>query len=174
MKICIDPGHGGEAPGAIGPSRTTEKSITLKMGLILHDELMREGHLVVITRTEDVTMGLRRRVNIAESFGADLFLSLHCNANINRDFQGIECYTSKGQTAADPWARKIQDALLAVFTDHKDFAGKGISEENFYVLINTSMPAVLIEAEFISHPIQEHFLKHNYRKIAETIAKSIR
>lgn len=185
MKICIDPGHGGQYLGAIGPAGTNEKDINLAIGLALHDILIEHGHGVVLTRADDTnplyTLGgskisrkLRKRVEIAHDFHADLFISLHCNAAGNPRVQGIEVYTTKGQTDADHWAKKIQGALLMRFPDHRDFADPGPSEDNLYVLTNTRMPAVLIEAEFITHPKQEAFLLSHGRAIAEAIGGAIK
>ena len=172
MKIVIDAGHGGSDLGAKGLV-TYEKDINLYASLVLCGFFKAYGHEVNLTRTDGKFVTLKARVEIANNFSADLFLSLHCNGNENPKYQGIECYTSPGETGADAWARKIQTALLDRFTGHKDFAGPGTSEENFYVLKNTRMAAVLIEMEFITNFQNERFLNSMYPEIAETIAKAV-
>ncbi len=173
MNICIDPGHGGDHDGAVGPSHTLEKNINLSTARVLRDALAEMGHGALLTREYDTAVPLHVRCEIANKWPADLFISLHCNANANSEYTGVECYTSKGFTAADNWAERFQAALLKAFPDHKDFAGKGTSEENFYVLRNTAMPAVLVEMEFISNPKMELWLKQYYPAVARVIADEI-
>jgi len=173
MKIVIDAGHGGNATGAIGADGTEEKTLNLYAAIALQSFLLKQGHQVLMTRLLDVDVSLSGRTKFANKLNADLFLSLHCNANRNRRAKGIECYTSKGETKSDKWARKIQTLLLTIFKDRKDFAGKGSSEENFYVLHKTKMPAVLIEMGFISNDEEREWLKKNYPSIAWAISNAI-
>jgi len=177
MRVVIDCGHGGDETetsfGAKGVGETLEKNINLLVGGNLVFWLHKYGHEVKVTRKTDIDVSLRERVEMANNWEADLFVSLHCNGNDDQSYEGIECYTSKGHTAADTWAARFQNALLKAFPDHKDFAGKGPSEENFYVLRNTVPPAVLIEIEFITNPKQEKFLNENYAKIAKVIADEL-
>ncbi|MDH5541955.1 MAG: N-acetylmuramoyl-L-alanine amidase [Nitrospinota bacterium] len=169
MKICIDPGHGGSALGAVGPGGTFEKDINLSVALYLSMGLRAFGHTVELTRSDDSTVSLQERCAIANDFSADLFLSIHCNANEDRTVTGIECYTTKGETESDRWAELIKASLMEHFPGHKDFAGKGLSEENFYVLKHTRMPAVLVELEFISNPEMEQVLKEKDSVFASAI-----
>ena len=92
-RIVVDPGHGGHDPGAIGHGGTKEKDVVLQIGLklakILRDEL---GLDVVMTRSTDVFIELQERTAIANKVGADLFVSIHANAALNRNMSGIETY----------------------------------------------------------------------------------
>lgn len=92
-RIVVDPGHGGHDPGAIGPNGIQEKDVVLAIGLRLK-ELFREelGVDVVMTRSTDVFIPLEERTAIANKVGADLFLSVHANAALNRSAAGIETY----------------------------------------------------------------------------------
>ncbi|HXH03169.1 MAG TPA: N-acetylmuramoyl-L-alanine amidase [Candidatus Competibacteraceae bacterium] len=79
--IVIDPGHGGKDSGARGPSGLTEKDITLDVAQRLRDRLsLRSGYRVLLTRENDRPLTLRQRVAIANTYGADLFISIHVNA----------------------------------------------------------------------------------------------
>ncbi len=169
MKIVIDAGHGGDKAGA-GGWYSDEKTINLRTALVLYGFLRGYGHDVRLTRSRDIDVSLHGRVKLSNEFNADLFLSLHCNGSENPRYSGIECYTSIGETESDQWAGKFQSALLARFPERKDFAGKGTSEENFYVLRKTKSPAVLIEMEFITNQAGEEFLNIYFPEIAETIA----
>jgi N-acetylmuramoyl-L-alanine amidase len=92
-RIVIDPGHGGHDPGAMSPSGTREKDIVLQIGLKLAHKVREElGIDVVMTRSTDVFIELQERTAIANKVGADLFVSIHANASLNRAANGIETY----------------------------------------------------------------------------------
>ena len=92
-RIVIDPGHGGDDNGAMGKKKTREKDVALaiakKLSAKLKDKLKIE---VVMTRTDDRTVPLSERAALARAVKADLFISIHANANPNRKFRGIETY----------------------------------------------------------------------------------
>jgi len=92
-RIVIDAGHGGHDPGTIGPRGLQEKDLVLDVALRL-DRLVRQelGAEVVLTRSTDVFIPLEERTAIANSRGADLFLSVHANASRNARARGIETY----------------------------------------------------------------------------------
>jgi N-acetylmuramoyl-L-alanine amidase len=92
-RICIDAGHGGHDPGAIGRGGTQEKDITLAIVLKLEKLIRNElGADVVMTRDTDVFIPLEERTAIANSSGADLFLSVHINSARNSAGRGLETY----------------------------------------------------------------------------------
>jgi N-acetylmuramoyl-L-alanine amidase len=99
--IAIDAGHGGHDPGAIGKSGLKEKNITLdiakRLAVLVKDRL---GCEVVMTRDQDVFIPLDKRPFIAKSRKADLFVSIHVNANRKRKTRGIETYV-QGLKASD-------------------------------------------------------------------------
>lgn len=92
-RIVVDPGHGGHDPGAMSPSGTREKDIVLQIGLKLAQKIRDElGIDAVMTRSTDVFIELQERTAIANKVGADLFVSIHANASLNRAANGIETY----------------------------------------------------------------------------------
>jgi N-acetylmuramoyl-L-alanine amidase len=92
-RIVVDPGHGGQDPGAIGAGNTMEKDIVLAIGLKLAERLRSElGMDVVMTRSTDIFIPLEERTAIANKVNADLFISVHANASLNRKTIGIETY----------------------------------------------------------------------------------
>ncbi|TYT73402.1 N-acetylmuramoyl-L-alanine amidase [Desulfobotulus mexicanus] len=93
-RIVIDPGHGGKDPGAIGYQRgVLEKDINLQISKILADKLRKELNCeVLLTRDKDVYLSLEERTQFANQHKADLFLSIHTNAAMNRNAHGIETY----------------------------------------------------------------------------------
>jgi len=92
--LVIDAGHGGMDPGCNGNNEIFEKDVTLgvalKLGKILKDSM--PGLKVLYTRTTDKTLKLWERPNLANDNRADLFISIHCNANNNRAAAGSETY----------------------------------------------------------------------------------
>ncbi len=117
-RIVVDAGHGGKDPGAVGPSGVYEKTVTLKMAKALAKELRRQiGCEVILTRSGDVYLPLEERTAIANKVGADLFISLHANANKSRKPYGIETYYlnfSKNDKAAAVAARENGTSLKQV------------------------------------------------------------
>lgn len=93
-KIVIDPGHGGDDPGAVGPSNLYEKNVVLDVALKLRDAAAKlyPGYEIILTRDKDVFIPLDKRTAIANRHNADLFVSIHANASPNRKARGIETY----------------------------------------------------------------------------------
>jgi N-acetylmuramoyl-L-alanine amidase len=177
MKICIDPGHGGYDPGAIGPSGLKESHVTLSIALKLREKLQLQGIQVVMTREWDTALGdninadLNNRVQFANRNNSDYFISVHCNSSVNHSSKGTETYCYKFGGNGEKLARAIQSKLIGV----TGLTNRGVKEGNFAVLRNTVMPAVLIETAFISNPAEEGRLADDsWRdKSAEAIAVGV-
>ena len=178
VKICIDPGHGGADPGAVGPTGLKEKDVNLAVGLKLA-ELLKPICTVVMTRTTDIRLGknqkedLAARVAIAEKNKVDRFVSIHCNSYTDRNVRGIETFAYAPGGNGEKLARAIQAELIKAtgLNDRKvKFSGSSI-----YVLKYTSMPAVLTEVGFISNPNEEKLLRDPafQAKVAKTIAQGV-
>lgn len=92
--IVIDPGHGGQDPGAIAVGGGYEKDITLAMAKELRRQLLATGrYRVALTREKDVFIPLRDRPGMARAKGADLFISLHADSITSRQVRGLSIYT---------------------------------------------------------------------------------
>ena len=157
--IVLDPGHGGSDPGAIGPTGLKEKDFNLSVARLAAEELTRRGARVYLTRSEDLYVDLYSRAVLANSVGADVFVSVHANAwgNINEVDQMAGTSTWFASTA-DPakadskrLAGHLQKSLVAKL-GRKDL---GLFTANFAVLRNTVMPAALVEVAFISNREEE-------------------
>ena len=92
LLVVLDPGHGGEDLGAIGPKGLEEKQVALDLALALAMQLTEAGMNVQLTRRQDVLIPLWDRARLANEAGADLFISLHLNAARTRQAKGSEVY----------------------------------------------------------------------------------
>ncbi len=91
--VVLDPGHGGQDPGAISKSGKYEKDLTLKMAREVRDLLQKKGYKVVLTRDKDVFIPLRGRIQKAHQANADLFISIHADSAKNASARGLSVYT---------------------------------------------------------------------------------
>lgn len=92
-RIVVDAGHGGHDPGAMSATGTREKDVVLAIALKLAQKIREElGIDVVLTRATDVFLELQERTALANKVGADLFISIHANASLNRNAGGTETY----------------------------------------------------------------------------------
>lgn len=106
-RVVIDPGHGGQNMGAVGPYGVYEKYVTLGIGLRLGRLLEAEPDVAVFyTRKDDVFVGLAERADIANAVEADAFVSIHCNADPAGQARGIEVFYL-GRTGSDPAADEV-------------------------------------------------------------------
>jgi len=91
--IVIDPGHGGDDPGAVGKLKTQEKRVVLEISRKLRDIInSNEGYRAFLTRDGDYYVPFKKRLKIAREYGADLFLSVHADAFGRRDARGSSVY----------------------------------------------------------------------------------
>ena len=91
--VVIDPGHGGEAPGAVGKKGTLEKSVALAIAKKLRGILnKKEGYRAFLTRDDDYYVSFKKRLMIVREYGADLFVSIHADAARNREASGSSVY----------------------------------------------------------------------------------
>ncbi len=107
--IVIDAGHGGKDPGCIGKGGTQEKTVVLSVAKKLKKKLDTDGYKTYLTRSSDVYLKLGERAEFAEKKHADLFISLHANANPSRDMKGFSIYTLS-EKASDEEAQKLADS----------------------------------------------------------------
>ncbi len=111
-RLVIDPGHGGKDPGAISRQGVREKDIVLDVATRLKRVLDGNGIDVRLTRTDDRFLSLGRRTEIANSWEADLFVSVHANAHRSRAMRGFEAYYLS--QAIDDSTRALQAAEHAL------------------------------------------------------------
>lgn len=146
QTICVDPGHGGADPGAVGCGYE-EEDIVIDVSLRLRDLLQGAGFTVVMTRTNDSAVSLANRASLANSQGAARFMSIHANS-AGVVATGIEtfCATNASATSID-LRNEIQAEMIATWP----LSNRGGKTANFTVLTATNMPATLSELGFINN-----------------------
>jgi N-acetylmuramoyl-L-alanine amidase len=169
--IILDAGHGGQDEGARVHS-FQEKKITLTTALFAKKHLEEMGYRVVMTRSRDVTLSLHRRAAIANKTQGTLFVSIHFNASRAKEAKGIEVFFCNGEEAWKSQASKrLANCILYHVIDQTEATSRGVKEGNFHVIRETQMPAVLVEAGFVTNPDERAQLQT--RDYLDLIAKGI-
>ena len=132
--IVVDAGHGGKDPGCIGKGGTREKDIVLSVARKLKTQLDANGFKTYLTRSGDTYLKLAERAAIAEKKKADLFISLHANANPSRAMKGFSIYTLS-EKASDEEAKKLAEAENAA--DKIGVEGFTEFEENIRIALSS-------------------------------------
>ena len=202
INICIDPGHGGNQPGAVSKKYNyKEKDIVLDISFKVRDYLSyatKEGdhyilndycpysHIplvdVTMTRIKDVDISLKDRCSIANKVKSKFFVSIHCNSCNSEDPNGIEtwCYDSP-TSESKKLATNIQNALMEQVKSYslniKDkkqpIRSRGVKATTvYYTLRHTSMPSVVVECGFMSNP-EEVKLMYENEQYRIALAKGI-
>jgi len=146
-KICLDPGHGGSDPGAIGVNGVREKDINLAIALKTAYLMQLDGAQVYLTRSGDYDVSLAERVQYANSVGCHVFISIHANAASSSSATGFEVYHYYTSSLGQQLATLVDDELA----EHIPLYNRGVKQAGFYVLKYTVMPAILIETGFVTN-----------------------
>ena len=175
IKIFIDQGHNpsGFNAGAEG-NGLREQDVTYNVGMYLAELLRRDERFEVLTSRTCITQivgysnstSLEERVWRANWWGADWFLSIHCNSSTNPNASGSEIYVYRSQTQAYFMAQEI----LQQITEQLQLRNRGVRiNPAFYVLRNTRMPAMLIELAFITNTSDAEKLRNDQPIFAQAI-----
>ncbi|WP_099221495.1 N-acetylmuramoyl-L-alanine amidase [Listeria costaricensis] len=149
--IVLDPGHGGNDPGAEGTNGTLEKKATLKMANVVADKLRQSGAKVILTRDSDEYVSLSDRTKIAEKYNADVFISLHFDSLEDKDSSvsgQTTYYYSKNDKGL---AKDVNEGL----EKDVDITNRGYQVGDYYVLRENDQPALLLELGYLSSPEDE-------------------
>ena len=165
--VTIDPGHGGIDPGC-GEEGALEKEIVLPISMALKDLLEQAGVTVVMTRQTDETLSLDKRAEMANAAGSDLFISVHCNS-FEGEARGMDCYYHKSEQA------KALAQLILDKAAEMGIKARNVQKNNYQVLWDTDMTAVLVETGFLTDPEECALLStpDYQRQIARAIAAAV-
>jgi len=165
FKVVIDPGHGGPDPGAVGIGGLRETDVVLDVCLQMARLLQARGVQVLMTRTSEVDVDLPPRVSLANSSGADLFVSVHANAlsMARPDVNGIETFYFEGAGfKSRRLAAALQEQMLAISPGSPD---RGVRTGRFFVIRRTVMPSALVEMGFVTGELDSRRLADaNFRR----------
>lgn len=145
--VVLDAGHGGEDGGTVEQT-ATEKEINLAVVLKMRELLENQGICVVLTREQDIFIKLEERVRVANGEKADLFVSIHCNYyEKDSSIYGLECYYCKGAEDGKYYAERILDTI----EKSGEIVSRNVKPSGYYILKNTTVPAVLVETGYLSN-----------------------
>lgn len=175
MKVFLNPGHapnGNPDPGAVNDATgLRECDVALAVGELVANYLNAAGVGVTNVFQSD---SLGKICSQANASGADIFVSIHCNAADAEEANGTETWACAGSYRGSMLADCIQNQLV----DALDTTDRGVKiatpgVNGLYVLTNTDMPAVLVELAFISNPCDEEILANNQDDLARAVARGI-
>lgn len=166
--IVIDPGHGGDDPGALGSAGVHEKDIVLEVSKKLADILRQSGAEVLLTRESDRGLSnpetrspykakledLTSRVELANQRQADLFLSIHVNSFPDRGENGAQTFSQPGSVEGRKLAMAIQNEL----NRFSAYPGREAKQVDYFANRMAKMPSVIVEIGFISNPGEEKLM----------------
>jgi len=168
--IIIDPGHGGIDPGAEGRNfNTVEKKINLAVANNLAAKLKAAGAQVYLTRNDDRDVSLQRRVDLVKEKKGDLFISIHHNTNIDQTVNGTITYYYYDDS------KKLAETIQKYLVQQIGLKNLNARYEDYFVLRENSVPAVIVEVGFLSNYYDELKIKNKsfQEKTAEGIFQGI-
>ena len=178
--IIVDAGHGGKDAGASSKKEGyEEKELTLQTAFLIVDQLKQLGYTTIMTRKQDNYIPLETRAEIANVVNADLFVSIHYNYSVSKEAEGIEIfYYKEGKTPLSSrvtQSKALGQEVLKKIVKSTGAESRGVKQANFAVVRETKMPAILIEAGFLSNPNERARIHdQKYRQsLAQGIAQGI-
>lgn len=171
--VVIDAGHGGTDPGTTSFTQNHEKDFTLALALKVQKLLQNEPNIeLIMTRDTDVYPTRSERVKLANDLKADVFVSIHGNnAPLSSQAKGTETYYYQ-RASSKELATIIHEKLIQAL----GFSDRGVKNESFQVIRETTMAAVLLEIGFLSNQDEEQAMmsETNQNKAAQAIVEGIK
>ena len=182
--IVIDAGHGGSDPGKVGRDGTLEKDLNLQIALRLKTELEARGHIVYITRTEDICLAdsgasnkkrsdMNKRVEYINSCNADFLISIHQNSFTDSSVKGAQVFYHGTSEEGENLASRIQDEIRKTVDSQNT---RKIKQGNdYFILRKSKCPGVIVECGFLSNIEETDKLKNpDYQdKIVKAISDAV-
>ncbi|MEH7156962.1 N-acetylmuramoyl-L-alanine amidase [Neobacillus drentensis] len=147
--IVLDPGHGGGDKGATGSRGTQEKELTLRTSQLLFDKLKAAGAAVYLTRKSDSYLQLATRVNMARTYNADAFISIHYDSNLDASIRGMTGYYYYD------YQKSLANSLFVSTIGQTRLKSHGVRFGDFHVIRENSQKAALMELGYLSNPEEE-------------------
>jgi N-acetylmuramoyl-L-alanine amidase len=163
ILVAIDAGHGGKDIGAqAAPEDFQEKKLTLICARHVKKMLEESGLNVLMIRSSDATIPVSARAPFANANNASLFISIHFNSAQSTDAQGIEIFfyeKDENQERMES-SKKLASAILDSTLAYTEAKSRGVKKGNFAVIRETTMPAVLVEAGFVTNAEEMNRLRN--------------
>lgn len=182
--VVVDSGHGGRDSGKVSDSGVLEKDVNLQIALLLKEELSKQGIQVVMTRESDVGLyeetdsnkkssDMKARLELIESAGCDIAVSIHQNSYSDPKVKGAQCFYYTDSKEGKRLAEIIQSRLVSEVDPTNHRLAKG--NDSYYLLKKSSVPMVIVECGFLSNPQETALLTTpEYQQLlAENIAMSV-
>jgi N-acetylmuramoyl-L-alanine amidase len=168
--IILDPGHGGDDPGALSDHCPAEKVFTLQTAQAAAGLLRAEGARVYLTRNEDRRSNLRDVIDFANKSDADIFLSIHYNSTYNSGIAGTESYYY------NPVSRRLAADMHEALVRGLGRKDRGLHRVRFYTVNHARMPAVLLEPAYLSNSDERDLINSDAfrQKVARAIVKGVK
>ncbi|MFH1219345.1 MAG: N-acetylmuramoyl-L-alanine amidase [Candidatus Eisenbacteria bacterium] len=153
--VVLDPGHGGENRGSLGATGYLEKQFNLELARKLRQSLESKGIQVIMTRNDDISVPLETRTEVANSVGADLFISIHANGFASSAAKGFEVYFLS--PALD------DDARFVAATENSGIEPASIlsdgGDEVAFILWDTAQAEFVAESSYLAQLVDEEIAK---------------
>lgn len=165
--VVIDAGHGGLDPGKVGINGALEKDINLSIALKVKKYLEQQDIRVILTRENDNGLyteassnkkqeDLNNRIRMINTANASLAISIHQNSYTSASVEGIQVFYYNGSTNGEYIAKLMQEQLILGMKPNKERAAK--ADSSYYLLKNSSIPMIIVECGFLSHPTEANLL----------------
>ncbi|MFO7274801.1 MAG: N-acetylmuramoyl-L-alanine amidase [Bacillota bacterium] len=179
-RIYVDPGHGGSDPGAVG-NGVREADVALAVGRLVAGHLRRCGFDVLMSRNADAPRSLKARTDEANAWGADAYVSIHCNAAASAQANGWEVWhtiheaRSTGDELAEAIAAELRKLPLAARGTKSKPSTSNPQKDYYHVIRETRMPAVIVECGFVTNAKDAAYLRSadGQAALAEAIARGV-
>jgi N-acetylmuramoyl-L-alanine amidase len=162
--VVIDAGHGGHDNGGQW-GRVYEKHLALDTAYRLESKLRKLGYNTVMTRRSDYFVSLPQRVNISNRHRNSIFVSIHYNYTWKQEVSGLETFFSSEQSR--PLAQQVQRAIVS----RTRTVDRSAKYARFYVIRNSTNPAILVEGGFVSNSRERDRMKSGWFR--DSIAQGV-
>lgn len=182
--VVIDPGHGGVDPGKVGVHEEKEKDINLEIALRLKELLEKEKYTVIMTRETDQGLyqetdsnkklaDLQARCALINDSNVDIAVSIHQNSYPDGSVKGAQVFYQTSSEQGKILADTLQNQIITDIADGNKRTSK--ANDNYYMLLHTSVPMVIVECGFLSSPEEAALLCDTayQQKMAQAIADGI-
>ncbi len=182
--VVVDAGHGGKDPGKVSAAGVYEKDINLSISKKLEKLLESQGINVIMTRTEDMGLyeendsnkkmaDMRKRCELINDCNADLVVSIHQNSYQSTNVKGAQVFYYDKSAEGRELATFIQGSMIEGLD--KENGRKAKANTDYYMLLNSKSPAVIVECGFMSNPAEASLLSDEdyQRKVAWSIHMGI-